>query len=75
MEMDDIDGSMVKAFVLVIVLIIGIVIVTWYGIHTIQLRPYEKECTENPRLRYAQECTTQKDCIQLCARRLQAEDE
>jgi hypothetical protein len=72
-EKDDAEkldkGRILIVAVALLLLVIGIVIVNAIWQH-LKIAPYKAQCESNPRLRYAQNCTTYQDCVKKCSEAL-----
>jgi len=77
MDFDDYDTDKIITAIIVIIVIIALLFVTtikaYDTVTTNKYAPYTKICTDNPRERMKQNCTTQQDCITKCATRLYEE--
>lgn len=73
MGIDDYEIEKVLAAILLIGLIIaGTVVGLWY-VDTTKAAPYKERCEENPRLRYANNCSSYSECVDKCTTVLRAQ--
>jgi len=66
---DEIDYSLVKKTILVIIALLSLGIIAYLFLHYETMKKYDSVCLKDPRLLYAQKCSTRAECISLCEAR------
>jgi hypothetical protein len=66
MGIDDYEiETMIAVFVIIILIFAGIAAILYFY-HGATIAPFKATCENNPRLRYAQNCTSYADCVNKC---------
>jgi len=70
MGLSDYDFDSIFTAIVICLFVIGVFIAFFFILHDHNIEEYRAECASNPRLRYAQECSNNDDCITKCMERL-----
>lgn len=74
MSLDDYDLDSVFTIIVIVLFLVAAIIALFMLAHHNAIEEYRVDCESNPRLRYAINCTTIKDCTSKCMEKLYNDD-
>jgi hypothetical protein len=67
---DEIDFAKVIVMIVLLGIIVSMCVVLFLYKASIDEKPFVTACSNNPTLRYAENCTTHDDCINKCVQKM-----